>query len=259
VIPSLEQDNRESFRLDCDHISRDCSHNYFLSRQGRRRSDKAPMAIPALELMTKFSSRFAYEILPVAVASVIGAMLVNHYNRQQPWPPIVIQAPSASEDAMVQSLREEHELIATFMKRYQDNASDAERSGSDVIQAASVAQPSLSLVDLPLPEPRPAAQKTIVRLAPKPTARKKSPPTETPAPQPDPPAIALEAAPPSPPSLAHIEFEPAARPIMRVAGEVRDWVADVAQASERAAFLPGIPDWSSMPPLVRTLNLFRQN
>src|SRR6202042_3465592 len=150
-----------------------CSHNSFLSRQGDHDRISA-MAIRALDLMSKLSSRFAYEILPVTVASVIGAMLVNHYSRQPPSPPIVIQAPpSASEDAVVQSLREEHELIASFMKRNREKASDPGRSGSAATQVASLAPPPLSLVDPPLPEPRPAAQKTIARLAPKPAARKK--------------------------------------------------------------------------------------
>src|SRR4029077_17127667 len=125
--------------------------------------------------MAKVSSRFIHEILPVAMASVIGAMLVNHYGRQPASPAIVIQAPpSASEDAMVQSLRDEHELIASFMKRNQERESDAEGSGSVATQVASVAPIPLSLVDPPLPEPRPAGQKTVVRLAPKPAARKKS-------------------------------------------------------------------------------------
>src|SRR6202021_3356206 len=98
------------------------------------------MAIRALDFMTKVSSRFAYEILPVTTASVIGAMLVNHYGHQPPSPPIVIQAPpSASEDAMVRSLREEHELIASFMKRNQERASGPEGSGSATMQVASVA------------------------------------------------------------------------------------------------------------------------
>jgi hypothetical protein len=216
------------------------------------------MAIRALDLMSKLSSRFAYEILPVTVASVIGAMLVNHYSRQPPSPPIVIQAPpSASEDAVVQSLREEHELIASFMKRNREKASDPERSGSAATQVASLAPPPLPLVDPPLPEPRPAAQKTIARLAPKPAARKKL----TPTPQSDPPAIASESTPllASAPPPAQIEAEPRPRPIIRVAGEVREWVADVAQASGRVVFLPGLPDWSSVPPLIRTLNFFRQN
>jgi hypothetical protein len=220
------------------------------------------MAIHALDLMTKLSSRFAYEILPVTVASVIGAMLVNHYGHQPPSPPIVIQAPpSASEDAMVQSLREEHELIATFMKRGQEKASAPERPGSAATQVAPLAPTSLSLLDPPLPEPRPAAQKAVVRLAPKPTARKRPASTEAPAPQPDPPAVASETPPllASSPPPAQIEFEPRTRPIIRVAGEVREWIADVTQASGRVAFLPGLPDWSSAPPLIRTLNFFRQN
>ena len=79
------------------------------------------MAICALDFMAKVSSRFVHEILPVATASVIGAMLVNHYGRQPAAPPIVIQAqPSVSEDAMVKSLRQEHELIASFVKRNQE-------------------------------------------------------------------------------------------------------------------------------------------
>ena len=47
------------------------------------------MAIRALDFMAKVSSRFVHEILPVATASVIGAMLVNHYGRQPASPPIV--------------------------------------------------------------------------------------------------------------------------------------------------------------------------
>jgi hypothetical protein len=216
------------------------------------------MAIRALDFMTKLSSRFAYEILPVTTASVIGAMLVNHYSRQPPSPQIVIQArPSASEEAMVQSLREEHEFIASFTKRNPKEASDP---GRPATQVASLTPPSLSLMDPPLPEPRPA-QKTAARLAPKPAARKKSAPTEAPALQPDPPVIPSET--PlvltSPPATAQIEFESTARPIIGVAGEVREWVADIAQASEHVAFLPGLPDWSSPPLLGRTLGFFRQN
>ena len=59
------------------------------------------MANRALNLMAKVSSRFVHEILPVATASLIGAMLVNHYGRQPAS--VVVQAqPSAFEDAMVQ-------------------------------------------------------------------------------------------------------------------------------------------------------------
>jgi hypothetical protein len=218
------------------------------------------MAIRALDLMAKVSSRFAYEILPVATASVIGAMLVNHYGRQPASTPIVIQAqPSASEDAMVQSLREEHELIASFVKRNQEGELDAERSEAGSTQVASVPPPPLSVADPPLPEPRPAAQKAMMRPAPKAAAKKKSAQTEAPLPQPDPAAGPTETppvlAPLAPP--ARIEPEPRARPIVRLAGALGGWVADVAQTP--AVFLPRLPDWTSLPPLIRPLGFFRQN
>lgn len=220
------------------------------------------MAIRALDLIAKVSSRFVYEILPVAVASVIGAMLVNHYGRQPTSPPIVIQAqPSASEDAMVQSLREEHELIASFVKR-QGGEFDAERSAGAARQVVSVAPPALSVADAPLPEPRPTApQKAIARLAPKGAVKKKSTPTEAPLPQPGPAAVATEIPPlvASLPPSARIEPEPTARPIIRAADALGGWVADVAQAPARVAFLPRWSDWSSMPPLIRPLSFFRQN
>jgi hypothetical protein len=216
------------------------------------------MAIRTLDFVTKLSSRFAYEILPVTMASVIGAVLVNHYSRQPPSPPIVIQAPpSASENAIAQSLHEELEFIAAFMKRDQENASSGDRPASAGAQVASLAPPSLSLADPPLPEPRPAAQKMSARLAPKLAVRKKSL-TEAPALESDPPVVApaLQAAPPSP---AQIEFEPRPRRIFHIASAFGGWVADVAQAPARVAFIPRWPDWSSMPPLNRPLSFFREN
>jgi hypothetical protein len=216
------------------------------------------MAIRALDLIAKVSSRFVYEILPVAVASVIGAMLVNHYGRQAASPPIVIQAqPSAPEDAMVQSLREEHELIASFVKRNRVGEFDADRAAT---QVASVTPPSLSVADAPLPEPRPA-QKTMVRQATKAALKKKSTPAESPSPRADSAAVATGPPPllASLPPPVRIEPEPRARPIIRVAGALGGWVADVAQGPARVAFLPRWPDWSSMPPLIRPLGFFRQN
>jgi hypothetical protein len=223
------------------------------------------MANRALDLMAKVSSRFVHEILPVATASLIGAMLVNHYGRQPAS--VVVQAqPSASEDAMVQTLREEHELIAGFMKRREEFAKrrqemDAERSGG-ATPAASVALTPLPVVDPPPREPRPAAApKAVPRVAPKAAARKKSAPEEAPSLQSDLPAIASETPPlvGSLPPPDQVEPESSARPIIRAAGAMREWVADVAQASGRVAFLPRLPDWPSMPPLVRTLGFFRQN
>jgi hypothetical protein len=218
------------------------------------------MAIHVLDSMGKLASRFVHELLPVALASVIGTLVVNHYGRQPASPSVVVQAqPSASETAIAQSLREDHELIASFMKSTQDRETDDKRSYSLGAQVASVAPLATSLADPPLPEPRPAAApKVVARLAPKVVVRKKLAPTEAPAVQPNPLVTAPENLPilaASPPP-AQLEFEPRARPMIRLAGAVREWVAE---APGHVAFAPRWPDWPSAPSLVRPLAFFRQN
>jgi hypothetical protein len=185
----------------------------------------------------------------VATASVIGAMLVNHYGRQPPLPSIVVQAqPSASENAIAQSLREDHELLASFAKRREEFVKRRQEQEMDAV------------VDPPLPEPQPAAAHIgVARLTPKAVVRKRSALPKAPLPKPDSPAIASES-PPLPDSLplpAPIEPEPSARPIIRVAGVVHEWVADVVQAPGRVTFLPRLPDWPSLPPLIWPLGFFR--
>ena len=221
------------------------------------------MAIRVLDLMAKVASRFLHELLPVALASVIGALVVNHYGRQPASPSIVVQAqPSASENAIAQSLREDHELLASFMKRNQERETDDRRSDSVGAQVASVAPIALSLADPPLPEPRPAsAQKAVGRLPSKAAAKKKSAPTEAPTSQLGPPEIASDNPPmlASSPAPAQLEFGAQARPMVRLAGAVREWAADVAQAPGRIAFVPRMPDWPSAPSLIRPLAFFRLN
>jgi len=165
--------------------------------------------------MAKVSSGFVNEILPVATASVIGAMLVNHSGRQPASPSIVVQAqPSASENAIAQSLREDHELLASFAKRREEFV---KRRQEQEMEADPV-------VDPPLPEPRPAAAHIgVARPTPKAVVRKKSALPKALLPKPDSPAIT--SSPPLPDSLpppAPIEPEPSARPIIRVAGVVSE-------------------------------------
>ena len=125
---------------------------------------------------------------------------------------------------------------------------DAERSRSER-DASRIgrADAPFPLVDPPLLEPRPAAPPIgVARLTPKAVARKRSAPAEASFPRPNSPVMASSRhrfRTHCRPQL-HIEPEPSARPIIRVAGVVSEWVADVAQAPGRVAFLPGLPDWS---------------
>jgi hypothetical protein len=193
------------------------------------------MAIHVLDSMGKLASRFVHELLPVALASVIGTLFVNHYARQPASPSVVVQAqPSSSENAIAQSLREERELIASFMKSTQDRETDHKHSESVGAVVASVAPLPPFVADPPIPEPRPAtAPKALARLAPKVAVRKKLAPTEAPTSELDLANVASESPPmlASSPPAAQLEFEPRVRPIMRLAGAVRGWAADVAQAA----------------------------
>jgi hypothetical protein len=72
----------------------------------------------ALGTISKISSKFFHEVMPVVLASVIGTILVNHYSRQPISPPVVVQAtPPASAEAMFQTLRDEQVLIADYLRR----------------------------------------------------------------------------------------------------------------------------------------------
>jgi len=78
-------------------------------------------------MISKISSKFFHEVMPVALASVIGTMLVNHYSRQPISPPVVVQAtPPASAEAMFQTLRDEQVLIADYLRRDADAKRDAD-------------------------------------------------------------------------------------------------------------------------------------
>ena len=221
------------------------------------------MAIHVLNSMGKLASRFVHELLPVALASVIGTLVVNHYARQPASPSVVFQAqPSASENAIAQSLREEHELIASFVKLTQDKTNDkhSESVGSEVASVATL--PSFARRSA---HPRAAtcggAESGRANSRQKLRSEKGSATTEAPPSELDLAKVAPDSPPmlASPPPAAQLAFEPRARPIIRLAGAVRGWAADVAQAPGRVAFAPRWPDWPSAPSVIRPLAFFRQN
>ena len=63
------------------------------------------MLTRSLAFISKISSKFLHEVMPVALASVMGTMLVNHYTRQPASPSVVVQAPPppVSADAVLQT------------------------------------------------------------------------------------------------------------------------------------------------------------
>ena len=65
--------------------------------------------------LSRFFSKFVFELLPAALASVIGAALLSHYGQPANRPTVVMAAP-AGEETMAM-LRDEHALIVEFLKQ----------------------------------------------------------------------------------------------------------------------------------------------
>jgi len=66
-------------------------------------------------LARRFLTKLIQDIVPGAMASVIGGFLLAHYGLSRPADPAGVQAPPASA-AMMGVLRDEHALVADFVK-----------------------------------------------------------------------------------------------------------------------------------------------
>ncbi len=194
------------------------------------------MPSDALGMISKTSSKFFHEVMPVALASVIGTMLVNHYSRQPASPSIVVQAPPpAAREAMFQTLRDEHELIVDYLRRDADaqHAADASRDRAPPAAPAvedrpNKVRPVSAEKAAPRPPPRPAFEKQSTARDPEPLA----------------PVVAVTAT-PLPPAL------PVATKAAGSAGvvdSVRDWIVNVSLAPARAL----APRLFGGPPTPRT-------
>jgi hypothetical protein len=82
--------------------------------------------VNALGFLSRSSSKFFYEVAPVALASVIGTMLINHYSHG--GTEVVVQPAPPPPEAIVQTLHDEHQLIVDYLKR---DAEAKQTSGDD--------------------------------------------------------------------------------------------------------------------------------
>lgn len=66
--------------------------------------------------LSRFFSRLLYELLPAAIASVIGGMIISHYARPSvATPAAAVETPASAE--MTQMVRDEHDLIVSYLKK----------------------------------------------------------------------------------------------------------------------------------------------
>ena len=120
----------------------------------------------ALGFLSKASTKFFHEVAPVALASVIGTILVNQYSHRTAPAPIVVQASAQPPDAIVQTLYDEHQLIADYLKRDADAKQAARDEGSLARAAPAVpaakdgpAKPRVASGEKAAPRPRPKVER----------------------------------------------------------------------------------------------------
>lgn len=116
----------------------------------------------AREFLASFSKKFFHDALPVAFASLLGALALTYAVRNdQPQP----AAHSAAGEEMVRLVHEEHGLIVDFL-RQQARKQEAEAKGQEMAQkmdaAAEKAAASRQIAQadtVPLPVPRATAMR----------------------------------------------------------------------------------------------------
>lgn len=78
-------------------------------------------------LLGRFCAKFAFDVLPAALASAIGGFLLTHYGLGRATEPALQAAPASAE--MMQLLRDEHGLIVSFLKA--ERASEKQRLAAE--------------------------------------------------------------------------------------------------------------------------------
>lgn len=150
-------------------------------------------------LLKRLVDKIVHDALPAGLASILGGLLLTHFNIDRVPQPMTVKVTQASPE-MMQLLRDEHGLMLDFAK--EQAASEKNRGAADPIgrsdaTEASAASAAPAAQVPPLPRPMPV----VALAAPKPAApRSKTPvasaslpaPSQppTPAPQPAPPPAA---------------------------------------------------------------------
>jgi hypothetical protein len=111
-----------------------------------------------MPLLNRFLTKLVHDVLPAALASVIGGFLFTHFQLGRAPQPAAAQVTPASAE-MMQLLRDEHGLIVNFLKERMANekrqitAEDSEAGVADAESVAAMAVPRQLVVAIAATKP----------------------------------------------------------------------------------------------------------
>ena len=197
--------------------------------------DKSAIVPKAGPLLARLLSKLVLEVLPASLASVIGAMLLAHYQFGHPAAPaggVAAVAPGPATPEMLQLVRDEHDLIRNLIMaqqtaqagRYATADAPTADAAVDVKLAAAIARHPVNAVAAKAPETRAKTGATASLPAAAPAAAL--------------PAVA--AAPQALPAIAGLQNSAAPTP----PAEHRSLVGRIVRAPLHAVMaIGGIPSW----------------
>jgi hypothetical protein len=115
-----------------------------------------------MPLLGRFFAKLIHDILPAALASLLGGFLITHFQLNRPPEPVTVPVARASPE-MMQLLRDEHSLVGSFVEaRIASEKNAIEKGANEKGQLRASADDNAA----PVPaEPQPGAAAT-----PRPTA-----------------------------------------------------------------------------------------
>jgi hypothetical protein len=200
-------------------------------------------------LLVRLMGKFVLEVLPAATASVIGGLLLTHYELARPsaaGPVVESSAPASAE--MVRLVREEHAMIHDFLlaqsaaeKRQVATADVADASAAEEAELAAAALRRTALASAkPVALPPPPARGRATVVAATAEAAPQGPlviaqPIEVTAPSASPFAPPAPIAPPAPPVAG--DYPSLVATTLAIPGHV------VGAALHAVSVIGGIPSW----------------
>ena len=201
-----------------------------------------------MPLLARFFSKLVLDILPAALASVIGGLLFTHVDWNQAWvqvqvwgrAPAVERAAPASPE-MMQLVHDEHAAVLSYVKA--QVAAERNRLAAEDAAAAKAASESRSIAAPTVPGGAAVAAIEAKPLAP-PAQPQAQPLVQEPAP-PVAPIVAAAPAPQAPLVIAQAEgIEPPSyqqAPFVAATVNIKDHVVTTTQHA--FTLIGGIPSW----------------